>query len=187
MKRPVLSSFVRANLRALAARLLGLGLGLGCGGDNAAGDAKPDAAAEPSQPDAGSYDDEEAAFMGCPDTTPAFSLGMQAKGRDGHIVAALIEASNAPPLRFLNDWTIELRDAAGTPLSDVSIKSARPFMPVHGHDGNVQPTVKPLAAPGRFAIDSLNFNMRGPWEIQLSLHAPSVGDDYVVFQICVAE
>jgi hypothetical protein len=175
-----------------------LALSLGCGDENAQGEEKPDAmtksaSASPDSAsaapdvDAGEHAGEEAEFMGCPETTPSFALGMQAKGREGHITAALIEASNAPPLRFLNDWTVELRDASGAPLTDARIRSARPFMPVHGHDGNVQPSVRALAMPGRFAIDSLNFIMRGVWEVQLSLQAPSVGDDYVVFEICVAE
>jgi hypothetical protein len=134
----------------------------------------------------GDQDDEDSSFEGCPADTPPFALGMQAEGMLGHITGSLISASNVPPLRFLNDWTVEFVDGMGAPIEDVSIRTARPFMPVHGHDGNVKPTVS-AEGPGRFAIKSLNLNMRGPWEIQFQLRSASAGDDYVVFHICVQE
>lgn len=129
----------------------------------------------------------EAAFEGCPDSVPPFALGMQARVVEGSIHASVIEASPAPPMRYLNDWTVELSDAQGNALEDVRIESARPFMPVHGHDGNLQPKVRALSEPGRFSVADLNLFMRGPWEIQLRLHAESAGDGYVVFDVCVAE
>lgn len=160
-------------------------LGSACGGGNDDETPAKDAAAEAAA-DAGESDAEDE-FVGCPETTPAFALGMQAQGKQGHLNAKLISASRVPPQRYLNDWTVELTDTAGAPLADASIRSARPFMPVHGHDGNVQTMVKKLAEPGRFAVNSLNFIMRGPWEVQLGLRSPSAGDDDVVFEICVAE
>lgn len=144
-------------------------------------DARNDAA-EP-EPDGGL----EAEFMGCPDTLPPFALGMQALGRAGHIRATLVEASPAPPRRYLNDWVIELGHADGTPLDDVRIVNARPWMAVHGHDGNIAPVVHAQEETGRFAIDKLNLFMRGAWEIQLKLSSPSVGDDDVVFEVCIPE
>jgi hypothetical protein len=141
-------------------------------------------------PDAGAESEHEheheSTFEGCPESTPPFALGMQAVGELGRITGTLIDASNAPPLRYLNDWIVEFVDGEGQPLEDVSIRRARPFMPVHGHDGNVQPSVR-QEQPGRFAVDGLNLNMRGPWEIQFQLRSPSAGDDYVVFHVCVDE
>lgn len=152
-----------------------------CGSDEANETSARDAAVEAAVPD------DETEFVGCPDTLSAFELGMEAAGAQGKLKAKLISASPAPPLRYLNDWTVELLDASGAPLEDATIRSARPFMPVHGHDGNVQPVVTPLNERGRFAVNGLNFNMRGPWQVQLSLRSPSAGDDDVVFEICVAE
>jgi hypothetical protein len=131
-------------------------------------------------------DDEESEFEGCPDSTPTFALGMQAAGMLGHITGTLIGASKVPPERYLNDWTVEFVDEAGAPVEDVSIRSVRPFMPVHGHDGNVKPVVHPETA-GRFAITGFNLNMRGPWEMQFQLRSAQAGDDYVVFHVCVQE
>lgn len=139
-----------------------------------------------THPDAGA-DGGEAAFEGCPDSTPDFALGMQALGEQGRLRATLLAASNAPPLRYLNDWDIKLTAADGSPLSEAQIIMARPFMPVHGHDGNVQPKVSGLATPGEFRITGLNLIMRGPWEIQLAASSPQTGEDYLVFHICVEE
>ncbi|HTU61828.1 MAG TPA: hypothetical protein VMF89_25400, partial [Polyangiales bacterium] len=115
-----------------------------------------------------------------------FALGMQAEGELGHITGTLIDASKKPPLRYINDWTVEFVDGAGQPIEDVAIRMARPFMPVHGHDGNLAPKVR-MVQPGRFEVDDLNLHMRGPWEIQFQLRSASAGDDYVVFHVCVEE
>lgn len=131
--------------------------------------------------------DVEAAFEGCPDSTPSFALGMQAVGEQGNLNATLLAASNIPPLRYLNDWDLKLTAADGSPLSEAQIVMARPFMPVHGHDGNVQPKVSALGTPGEFRITGFNLIMRGPWEIQLAASSPDTGDDYLVFHICVEE
>ena len=138
--------------------------------------------------DAGEGASEDDGFVGCPDGgTPRFALGMRASGDSGVLAATLVAASQVPPQRYLNDWTIALSRSDGTALNDVVITRARPFMPVHGHDGIVVPTLQPLASSGQVLVRGLNFNMRGPWEVQLSLHSPSAGDDYAVFHICVAE
>jgi len=137
--------------------------------------------------DAGRVEDEDEGFVGCPDSIPTFALGMHARGDGGRLGATLVAASPAPPLRYLNDWTLTLTLGDGTPLPDAVITKARAFMPVHGHDGIVVPTLEMLPEPGRVRIRGLNFNMRGPWQVQLSLSSPSTGDDYVVFYICVQE
>ncbi|MDB4988005.1 MAG: hypothetical protein JWN04_3183, partial [Myxococcaceae bacterium] len=92
---------------------------------------------------AASLANEDDGFEGCPDSVPAFALDMQATGEQGHINATLLAASNVPPLRYLNSWTVAF-SAQGAPLSDVVLTKARPFMPVHGHDGIVQPMVESL-------------------------------------------
>jgi hypothetical protein len=130
--------------------------------------------------------EEDTEFEGCPESTPEFELGMEAEGMQGHITGTLLEASSVPPLRYLNDWQVEFVDSQGNALEDVSIRSARPFMPVHGHDGNVKPVVR-AEGEGRFSVTGLNLNMRGPWEVQFQLRSATAGDDYVVFHICVQE
>jgi hypothetical protein len=123
----------------------------------------------------------------CGDDVPAFALPMAAMGAEQKLSAAVLAATPAPPEKYLNDWTLELRDAQGKPVSDAEITMARPFMPAHGHDGTFAPTVEAGDAPGQFVVNDLNLWMRGPWEIQLRVTSPTLGDDYIVFQVCVEE
>lgn len=130
--------------------------------------------------DAGSYE-------GCPEATPEFALGMRAMGKEGNVHAELVAALPSPPMRYRNDWTLRFTDVEARPLQDVVLTSARPFMPVHGHDGNVLPTISQLEEDGTFLLEGLNLNMRGPWEIQLQVNSKSAGSDYLVFDVCVFE
>lgn len=153
-----------------------LGLVVACQSDETA--TRGDAASP--VPDAGTYE-------GCPESTPEFALGMRALGENKRFLAELITATPAPPMRYLNDWTLRFLDAATESLlSDVAVTEARPFMPVHGHDGNVLPKVSRLES-GEFRVVGLNLNMRGPWEIQLHVSSEAGGTDYIVFHVCVSE
>jgi hypothetical protein len=100
-------------------------------------------------------------FHGCPDGIPAFELGLQAAGE--HVRLKLIAAMPAEPERYLNDWIVEVSALDGSPAPDALITRGETFMPVHGHDGRVQPQMKALAKPGQFQVNRLNFTMRGPW------------------------
>jgi hypothetical protein len=136
----------------------------------------------------GGLDVDAAEFEGCPDSTPEFTLGMSASGRDGKITASLRDASSAPPTRYFNDWTLAFSDADGAPLEDVEIILARAYMRVHGHYGTPDPTLHQLAdEPSVFELQRLNLFMRGPWEVQLILKSDSLGEDHVVFDVCVEE
>jgi hypothetical protein len=123
-------------------------------------------------------------FRGCPADVPQLQLQAQARGL--HLVATVVAASRVPARRYLNDWTFRFTDLGGAARNDVSVISARTWMPVHGHDGVVVPQVVSTSDPAELQIRSLNFIMRGPWEVQLSLRSP-LGDDKVVFHVCVAE
>jgi hypothetical protein len=128
---------------------------------------------------------EDDGFMGCPADVPPLQL--QAHARGSKLIATVLAASPVPARRYLNDWTVRFTDASGAALNDVSVVSARTWMPVHGHDGVVMPQVVRTSDPAELQIRSLNFIMRGPWEVQLSLRSASAGDDAVVFHVCIAE
>ena len=154
-----------------------------CGGDRMEG-----AVAHEQADDAGVDQADAADFEGCPDSIPPFALGMSARSRDGSIKAVLRAASSLPPARFLNDWTVEFTDAQGNPLPNVSLRQARAFMPVHGHYGTPDPRLTQHEdEPALFDLDALNLFMRGPWQVQLSLSAPSTGETALVFEVCVEE
>jgi hypothetical protein len=149
--------------------LFALVLMLACG-DDAASDL----------PDASPEDD---GFMGCPPGVAQLTLNGEASG--ARITASVVAASRVPARRYLNDWTFRFRDASGAPLNDVTVVSARTWMPVHGHDGLVIPQI--LSGGEQVQVRRLNFNMRGPWEVQLALRSASAGADDVVFHVCIAE
>jgi YtkA-like len=129
--------------------------------------------------------EDEDDFQGCPDRLPSFAPGLQATGEQ--LVVEVVAAVPAEPERYLNRWTVELRALDGAPAPDAGIVRGQTFMPVHGHDGRVQPQMTALSEPGQVQIDRLNFTMRGPWEVRLWLRSRSTEDDYVVFEVCVAK
>lgn len=118
-------------------------------------------------------------FKGCPPETPEFGPGLQAGG--AHHTLRLISAEPAEPERHDNDWVVELDP------SDAVLVRGQTFMPIHGHDGRVDPVIKPQPQPGQFAIERLNFTMRGPWEVRLWLRSAAATEELVVLDVCVAE
>lgn len=140
-----------------------------------------DASADPRTPTA-----DASVYQGCPPEAAPFALGMEARGVAGRVHARLRAAMPAPPQRYRNDWTLEFFDAQGRLLSDVTVTRARPFMPLHGHDGNLQPTLRAVDST-TLEIEQLNLWMRGPWEVQLQVRSPSAGEDEMVFHVCIPE
>jgi hypothetical protein len=131
---------------------------------------------------------ETAEFVGCPDTIPAFSFGMSTTSGDGRIAATLLKSSPVPPARFFNDWTVEFESADDAPLEDVTLRSVRAFMPVHGHYGTPDPRLTQHEdEPAVFDLDALNLFMRGPWQIKLAVSSPSSGQADLIFDVCVEE
>lgn len=118
-------------------------------------------------------------FRGCPPEIPVFGPGLQAAGAVHSVT--LISAQPSEPERYENHWIVEL----GSPLA--ALVRGQTFMPVHGHDGGVEPVLKPLAQAGRFAVERLNFTMRGPWQVRLWVSSPAANEELAVFQVCVAK
>jgi hypothetical protein len=130
-----------------------------------------------------SGDDDD--FKGCPAGYPNVAPGLQAAG--ALLAVDVTAAMPEEPERYLNGWTVELSSLNGEPAPDAEIIRGETFMPVHGHDGRVQPRMTALDEPAHFQVDALNFTMRGPWEVRLWLRSGTGEDDYVVFDVCVAK
>ncbi|HET8937953.1 MAG TPA: hypothetical protein VFN67_31130 [Polyangiales bacterium] len=128
------------------------------------------------------HDDD---FKGCPELTARFEPGLQADG--DHFAMKLVSAIPSDPERYLNSWTVEVESLDGSSAADTLIERSQTFMPVHGHDGRVVPEIGATAEVGEFHVERLNFSMRGPWEVRFWLRSPTLGDDYVVFHVCVAK
>jgi hypothetical protein len=129
--------------------------------------------------DAAHAEHEQDDFKGCPAEIPAFAPGLQAMGKRYSV--KLVSAEPAEPERYENDWVVELGSA------ETEIVRAQTFMPVHGHDGRVEPELTTLASPDQWSIARLNFTMRGPWEVRLWLRGAPMEEDYAVFHVCVAK
>ncbi|MET0389059.1 MAG: FixH family protein [Polyangiales bacterium] len=133
----------------------------------------------------GSAADSDDDFKGCPADGPRFEPGFSAAGQ--HFALQLVAAEPIEPERYNNRWTVDVRALDGTTPPDAEIIRGQTFMPIHGHDGRIEPDVTALTEPGRFEIDRLSFTMRGPWEVRLWLASPAVAEERVVFNVCVAK
>jgi hypothetical protein len=165
---------------ALTIVLLVCGL-LACEDDADVHDADASSRRSDGGRDAGAEDD----FKGCPDGFANVAPGLQTAGE--LLALKVTAASPEEPERYINRWTVELTEPSGSPAPDAEIVRGQTFMPVHGHDGRVEPRMTALSEPARFEVDRLNFTMRGPWEVRLWLRSGSGADDYAVFEVCVAK
>ncbi|MDD9941227.1 MAG: hypothetical protein OXU20_09330 [Myxococcales bacterium] len=133
--------------------------------------------------DGGAHFNAHDDFQGCPEETPEFGPGLRAEGN--HFGISVVAATPTEPERYINHWTVEVYALDASHLAEVEIVRGETFMPIHGHDGRVQPQMTALKELGRFEVDRLNFTMRGPWEVRFWLGSASL-EDYVVFEVCVA-
>ncbi|HKU41205.1 MAG TPA: hypothetical protein VJR89_23745 [Polyangiales bacterium] len=137
---------------------------------------------EVSNEDAGLLDDD---FRGCPEGYPSVARGLE--GRNDHWTLRVLEGMPSEPERYRNSWTVQISAAGGSTPDDLQITHGETFMPVHGHDGRVQPRLTRLSEPGQFQVDRLNFTMRGPWQVRLWLRAGTGAEERLVVQVCVAK
>ena len=134
---------------------------------------------EADESDAQSQQELDDDFKGCPPELPVFGPGLEVES--GKYKITLISAQPAEPERYENDWVVELN-----PPEAVLVRG-QTFMPIHGHDGRVEPAVKPAFSPGQLAIERLNFTMRGPWEVRLWVSSAGATEQLLVFNVCVAK
>lgn len=84
-----------------------------------------------------------------------------------------------------NDWVVEVLDASGAPVTDVEATAASAWMEVHMHFGLPAPKIMKQPEPGRFLLDNINFSMRGPWDVQLTLQRGEARPETAKLSICV--
>jgi hypothetical protein len=109
---------------------------------------------------------------------------MLALAGDG-IQVALLMASPAPPVRFDNEWTVQILDAQGQALEATALQ-VEPFMPDHGH-GTPKPPL-PLAGDqvGQYHMDLFDLWMPGIWELRFTVvHASATST--AVLTLCIEE
>lgn len=120
----------------------------------------------------------------------AYVAGISKTGPAGYVIA-IKDSNPAPPAKGDNLWTVEIRDAAGLPMTGLSVNSAS-FMPDHGHGTPIIPTVTELGE-GVYTLDPINLFMPGYWETTVTAidtkgnedPDDDVDLDSVVFKFCV--
>lgn len=114
-----------------------------------------------------------------------FSAGLTQLGDAGTVSVVLESSSPAPPARGNNDWTIQLLDTTGAPISDATV-GVTPYMPKHGHGSSVKAVITPLG-DGRYQLNPVNFSMAGVWEVTVDVKLAGGGTDKTMFTICIAD
>ena len=153
------------------------------GGDDAltgSDDAGHDDHVDGHHPD-GHSDDAEP--VPCPPTHVGLKAGLEVTEGDLKLRVISSDPEHARQ-KMRNDWNVEVLDATGAPVSDATGDGATAFMAVHGHYGLPHPTIVPMQG-GRFTVDNLWFNMRGPWEVTVKVKRPSAADTSFQFRVCV--
>jgi hypothetical protein len=161
--------------------VLAWGLGLGaCGSDGETHPQEGNADADVGEPDGG-YPE-----VAC--TLPLLKKGdTQLGSTTKKIEAKLVSVEPLPLLKGTSTWVLDFTTPDGKPVSDIPVTKADTYMPVHGHTGIYEPTVKALSQPGRLQFTGFNFTMRGPWEVRIQVTSKAVGSDYIIWNTCVED
>lgn len=113
-----------------------------------------------------------------------YSAGMTRPGESERLQVAIVDATPAPPTRGTNDWTVQVLDMGGSPMSEATVVAVTPFMPDHGHGTSVVPEVGATNSDGEVDVSSIDFRMPGVWTVSFDVEAAGV-TDRVVFGVCV--
>lgn len=97
----------------------------------------------------------------------------------------LVSSTPTPPSKGNNDWTIRVLDSSGNPLDGLTI-DVLPFMPDHGHDSVIFPTIRPVTdSPGEYLLQPVRLWMPGYWEVTVSVDDQAGSTDSVKFKLCI--
>jgi hypothetical protein len=95
----------------------------------------------------------------------------------------LLQSDPAPPIRGTNDWTLEILDGSGQPVSGAML-TVTPVMPDHGH-GTTAPTINE-AGGGKYTVSKIYMYMAGLWQVTIDVKMPAaMAPSSVVYNICV--
>jgi hypothetical protein len=112
-----------------------------------------------------------------------YAAGMTFEGGAGMTVT-LEEASPAPPVASENTWTIEITDAAGTPVIGGSVE----VEPIMNHGGSRHGTARKVVVTelggGRYQLSPVYLNMVGLWITTIRVTSGAMSDE-VQIGFCV--
>jgi hypothetical protein len=116
-----------------------------------------------------------------------YVANMTKQGTNGLMSFLLIQSDPAPPVFGNNVWKLKVTDAAGMPVTKGLTVSV--FMPEHGHNSPIPPTITYDAATGVYGLDPIYLSMGGKWRVTFSITDPNdsaIVIDKVEFFFCVA-
>ena len=117
---------------------------------------------------------------------PPFALNMEASGATLNV--KLIDAMPSPPEKNQNDWTVEITDQDGKPITSPDDFVVQPWMPEHGHGTNGRdPVVTALSTPGQFLLSPVYMWMGGLWEIRFKSPGQTASADWAVLHACIKD
>lgn len=120
----------------------------------------------------------------CREDYPSFRPGMSVNA--GALTVKLLSISPEPPRQKVkNDWTLQVVDASGAPVSDLTLANPDSYMPLHRHHGKTLPNVITSAEPGKAQLTGIDFIMRGPWQVLFDVLQGGTKTGTATFQICV--
>lgn len=91
-----------------------------------------------------------------------------------------LEAPDKPvPLNTIHSRVVRVTGADGTGVAGAKI-GIDGGMAAHGHGLPTAPQVTQYLGDGRYLIEGLKFNMRGKWELKLSIDAAGQSDSATI-------
>jgi hypothetical protein len=119
-------------------------------------------------------------FSGIGQRDAANGLSRSMKTTNGLFTVAIRPESGVVRQGEVHSWLVTVTTASGKPVEYAAIDVSG-GMPEQSHQGlPTSPQVTGYLGKGRYRIDGLNFNMRGWWQLRLSISA-AAGSDTVVF------
>jgi hypothetical protein len=105
----------------------------------------------------------------CLPDTPMFTYGkeggLSVQDATKTFSVRVNDAEYAPPAKDFNDWTIQVLDGAGSPLTQAKLAWACAWMPAHGHGSNPMKVAK--LDDAQYEMLGQNMGMFGGWLVQL--------------------
>jgi hypothetical protein len=120
------------------------------------------------------------------DTDPramTYVSGLSQTATGGTMKVSLVDAMPAPPALNLNEWTIEVTDQGGDPVTGATI-TMKPFMPDMGHGASVTPQIAPMTG-GMYGVTLIDLFMPGIWTNTFTITPASGPVTTTVFTFCI--
>jgi YtkA-like protein len=166
------SSTILASIGLLAAAIAA-----GCGPAETTGGAggQPSTTASTGTP-------TEAACAKDPRVVP-YTVGVEAKTKDGALSVHFLDASPAPPAKGYNTWTVQVLDGKGAPVNGATIVT-KGFMPDHNHGTSTTPKVTAKGQDGTYEITPMVLFMPGVWQITFAVTTSGGVTDSAMVTFC---